>query len=152
MFIRYDKKAPIGFSLARGLLKKTEMSFEIYPEGLYYILKDLDRRYSSMPIYITENGISIKDKVVGGKIDDWDRIKYLNQHLKVCVRAIKEGVNLRGYFVWSFMDCFEWTNGYTKRFGLIYINYKNRRESQKLLLTSTQNLLEKILNVIIYIF
>jgi len=84
-----------------------------------------------MPIYITENGRATTDKVVDGKIDDLDRIKYLKQHIEVCVKAIKEGVNLRGYFVWSFTDNFEWAHGYTKRFGLVYVDYKNQKRIQK---------------------
>jgi len=129
--IRYDKKAPLGFSSAEGPLEKTEMGWEIYPDGLYYILEDLGKRYGHVPIYITENGRPTTDKVVDGKIDDQDRIEYLKQHLKVCAKAIKEGVNLKGYFAWSFMDNFEWAHGYTKRFGLVYVDYKNQKRIPK---------------------
>jgi beta-glucosidase len=107
------------------------MGNEVYPDGLYYILKDLGKRYDGMPIYITENGRATTDKVLDGKVDDQNRIEYLKQHIEVCAKAIKEGVNLRGYFVWSFMDNFEWAHGYTKRFGLVYVDYKNQKRIPK---------------------
>jgi beta-glucosidase len=131
MLIRYDREAPLGFSEAKDPLEKIEMGNEVYPDGLYYILKDLGKRYDGMPIYITENGRATTDKVLDGKVDDQNRIEYLKQHIEVCAKAIKEGVNLRGYFVWSFMDNFEWAHGYTKRFGLVYVDYKNQKRIPK---------------------
>jgi beta-glucosidase len=100
------------------------MGWEKYPEGFYYLLKDLDKRYGNIPIMITENGIAIDDVPENGSVNDADRIEYLETHLDSMLKAYSEGVNMIGYFAWSFMDNFEWAEGYSKRFGLIYIDYK----------------------------
>jgi beta-glucosidase len=94
--------------------KKTDMGWEIYPEGLYRVLK-LASSYTSKPIYITENGIA----------DDSDtkRAKYIHDHLLVLNKAIAEGMNIKGYFYWSLIDNFEWANGFERRFGLYHVDY-----------------------------
>ncbi|MFX1515727.1 MAG: GH1 family beta-glucosidase [Promethearchaeota archaeon] len=103
----------------------SDMGWEICPQGFYDLLIDIDRDYDHPLLYITENGISCKDEeIVNNIVQDDDRIDYLKQYLGSAGRAIKEGLNLRGYFVWSFLDNFEWLHGYSKRFGLIRVNYK----------------------------
>lgn len=110
----------------------TEMNWEIYPKGLYDLLIYIKKEYNNPEIYITENGAAFNDKVVNGDlINDDKRINYLDGHFKEALKAINDGVNLQGYYVWSFMDNFEWSYGYNKRFGLIYIDYKTQRRIWK---------------------
>jgi beta-glucosidase len=83
-------------------------------------------------LYITENGAAFDDKVKrNGEVQDDDRIVFLRDHLLAAYRAIKEGVKLRGYFVWSFMDNFEWAEGYAKRFGLVHVDYRALKRTPK---------------------
>ncbi|HEX2956204.1 MAG TPA: GH1 family beta-glucosidase [Chitinispirillaceae bacterium] len=104
--------------------KYTEMGWEIYPRGLYELLTWIASDYAPIPLYVTENGMAAPDIVQRDlSIDDEDRKEYLREHLESCLRAINEGVNLKGYYYWSLMDNFEWAKGYSKRFGLIYIDY-----------------------------
>jgi len=106
----------------------TEMGWEIYPQGIYDILKRVQDDYSPHAIYITENGAAFPDRLdKEGKIKDDKRIKYLKEHLSFAHKAIERGVKLKGYFVWSLIDNFEWTYGYSKRFGIIYIDYSTQK-------------------------
>ena len=99
----------------------TDMKWPVVPEGLYKMLKWIDERYDRPIIYITENGCAVPDKVENGQVNDTRRINYLEGYISNCHKAMKEGVDVRGYFVWSFLDNFEWTLGYQMRFGLHYI-------------------------------
>jgi len=101
----------------------TEMGWEVYPEGLYKLLRRVHDDYRPHALYITENGCALADRVVDGRVHDERRIAYLREHLLQARRAIDEGVPLRGYFVWSLLDNFEWAFGYSKRFGLVYVDY-----------------------------
>ncbi len=110
----------------------TEMDWEIYPEGLCDLLLRLDRDYSRPPIYITENGAAFKDdRVADGTVQDEDRIHYLRDHFAQAHRALEEGVDLRGYFVWSLMDNFEWAYGYSKRFGIVHVDFESQARTLK---------------------
>ncbi|MFX1574507.1 MAG: GH1 family beta-glucosidase [Promethearchaeota archaeon] len=110
----------------------SEMDWEICPEGFYDLLIRVDKDYSHPLIYITENGMACKDtKIEDGIVQDDDRINYLKLYLEAAHQAIKDGVNLRGYFVWSLIDNFEWTFGYSKRFGLIRVNYDTQERIWK---------------------
>lgn len=103
-FLSIDNKSKDG----------SDMGWEIFPEGIYHVLKDLRKRYNK-PVYITENGIAdTKDK---------KRARYIIDHLRCSHKAISEGVDLRGYFHWSLLDNFEWTSGYNQKFGLIEVNF-----------------------------
>ncbi|MFC0531015.1 GH1 family beta-glucosidase [Phytohabitans kaempferiae] len=106
----------------RGL-PVTDMNWEIDAPGLVEVLERVHREYPAIPIYITENGSAFVDKVVDGAVDDPDRVAYFDAHLRACAEAIEAGVPLRGYFAWSLMDNFEWAWGYSKRFGMIYVDY-----------------------------
>jgi beta-glucosidase len=110
----------------------TEMGWEVFPRGLHDILVRINEEYGPEKIYITENGAAFED-VVGedGRIADARRIEYLRDHLAAVHRALTGGVPLRGYFVWSFMDNFEWAHGYTKRFGLYRIDFPSQRRMAK---------------------
>lgn len=106
----------------------TDMGWEVYPKGIYEILKRVQDEYSPRSIYITENGAAFQDRLdKEGKIKDERRISYLEEHLSFAHKAIEEGVRLKGYFIWSLMDNFEWTYGYSKRFGLIYVDYPTQK-------------------------
>ena len=83
-------------------------------------------KYNNPTLLITENGAPFTDVVEGGAVHDPLRVDYLQAHVQTALRAIEDGVDLRGYFVWSLMDNFEWANGYNKRFGLIYVDHKSQ--------------------------
>lgn len=107
--------------------------WEIFAPGLQNELVQFSRRYPKVPIYVTENGMSIaEDKVNGdGGCHDPRRLNYVKQHLIACQRAIEQGVDLRGYFVWSLMDNFEWARGYTQRFGIVHVDYESFKRTPK---------------------
>ncbi|MEE6263611.1 GH1 family beta-glucosidase [Plantactinospora sonchi] len=104
----------------------TDMNWEIDAPGLVEILQLVHREYPELPLYITENGSAFVDEVVDGEVDDTDRLAYFDAHLRACHAAISSGVPLRGYFAWSLMDNFEWAWGYTKRFGMIHVDYDSQ--------------------------
>jgi beta-glucosidase len=108
--------------------KRTEMGWEVYPEGLYELLGRLHFDYRFPALYVTENGAAYPDQIgPDGQVDDPLRVAFFKAHLTAAVRAIAAGVPLRGYFAWSLMDNFEWAHGYSKRFGLIYVDYQTQR-------------------------
>jgi beta-glucosidase len=102
--------------------KMTAMGWEIIPEGLDRVLSFFRSEYGNPPVFITENGMACDDILQGSRIHDTDRIEYIRDHLAVVHKAIKDGSDIRGYFVWSLIDNFEWSEGYARRFGLIYNN------------------------------
>ena len=102
----------------------TASGWEINPEGLLEILLRLDREYPAIPLAVTENGAAFDDLVTpDGRVLDQSRIDFLDEHVRVSAEAMKAGVDLRGYFVWSLLDNFEWAEGYTCRFGLIHVDF-----------------------------
>jgi beta-glucosidase len=105
--------------------KVTDMGWEVAPDALYAVLLDVKERYSGdLPVYILENGAAFADSVdADGQIRDPDRIAYLRGYLGAVLDAIGKGVPVRGYFVGSLIDNFEWTFGYDKRFGLVHVDY-----------------------------
>ncbi len=103
---------------------RTDMGWEIYPDGIHEMLVRLRDEYAPTSIFITENGAAFPDvRVHDGAVRDAEREAYLASHIEAVGRAIEDGVPVRGYFVWSLMDNFEWANGYSKRFGLVYTDY-----------------------------
>jgi beta-glucosidase len=111
----------------------TEMGWEIDPDGLYDLLVRLRRDYPALPpIYITENGAAFPDEPGSdGSVEDPERIAYLEAHFDAARRAIADGVDLRGYFVWSLIDNFEWAYGYSKRFGLVHVDFATQARTPK---------------------
>jgi beta-glucosidase len=104
----------------------------IYPEGLYRLLKRLQADYPVGKLYITENGFGAEDVLNPDMtVHDSDRVGYLQEHIGAAARAVAEGVPLAGYFVWSFMDNFEWLHGYKPRLGLVYVDYPTQRRILK---------------------
>lgn len=112
--------------------ERTDMWWEVYPEGLYELLGRLYFEYRFPKLYVTENGAAYRDEIgPDGRVDDQPRVAFLKAHLKQLARAIWAGVPVRGYFVWSLMDNFEWAYGYAKRFGLVYVDYATQRRILK---------------------
>lgn len=109
-------------------LPRTAMGWEVNPQGLRVLLNRLSADYSDIPaLYITENGASYTDELSSvGSVADTERREYIFEHLDAVAGAIEDGVNVRGYFVWSLLDNFEWAWGYQKRFGIIYVDYETQ--------------------------
>lgn len=106
----------------------TETGWEVYPKGLLDTLLWFRERYGDIPLYVTENGAAFYDppSADSDTVEDPLRVAYLREHLAVVSNAIAQGIDLRGYFAWSLLDNFEWSHGYSKRFGLIHVDYKKR--------------------------
>ncbi|SDO53127.1 GH1 family beta-glucosidase [Alkalicoccus daliensis] len=111
--------------------EKTDIGWNIYPEGFYKILTKIHQQYGDMPIYITENGSCYNDEPVDGVVADDGRIRYLEKHLTALHRAIQSGVPIKGYMTWSLLDNFEWAEGYNMRFGLVHVNYRTLVRTEK---------------------
>jgi beta-glucosidase len=110
----------------------TEMAWEVYPNGLYNVRNRVCVDYAPPKIYVTENGASYSDGPDGnGRVADRRRLAYLRDHFIAAHQAIKSGVPLAGYFVWSLMDNFEWAKGYTQRFGIVWVDYESQQRLPK---------------------
>ena len=113
-------------------LERTTMGWLVDADGLYDLLQEVSKQAPGLPLYITENGRAAEDYVnPQGEVDDIERVRYLHTHLEAAARAIKDGVNLAGYFVWSLLDNFEWAWGYQKRFGIIYVDFGTQQRIPK---------------------
>ncbi|ARQ70218.1 GH1 family beta-glucosidase [Streptomyces marincola] len=111
---------------------ETEMGWEIDPDGLYETLTRLAREYGPLPLYVTENGAAFPDEVTReGRVHDENRRRYLEEHFRAAHRAIADGADLRGYFVWTLLDNFEWAHGYSKRFGLVHVDFETQVRTLK---------------------
>jgi beta-glucosidase len=111
---------------------RTDMDWPITPDALYWTLLFTKENFGAIPIYIAENGMAAPDRVEeDGSIQDTDRVEFLRIHLRMCHKALSQGVNLKGYYVWSFMDNFEWAFGYSKRFGMVRVDYDTQKRTVK---------------------
>ena len=111
---------------------RTDMDWEVHPDGLEELLTRLHGEYGVPRVYVTENGSAWPDEVgVDGTVEDRQRAEYLEQHLAAAARAVGRGVPLAGYFVWSLLDNFEWSYGYAKRFGLVRVDYATQARTIK---------------------
>lgn len=105
---------------------------EIYPEGLYELLSRIQKDYGKIDFYITENGMGFYDKVESnGQVVDDDRLDYIRQHIIQIHRCLEDGINIKGYYVWSAIDLLSWTNGFEKRYGLIRVDFDTLERSIK---------------------
>jgi beta-galactosidase len=129
--VEADSSAPLGYSGVPNWSRLTDIGWPITPDGLMNQLRYLSSKTGTLPFYITENGYAAADRVENGKVHDYERIDYLLAHLKVCQAAVEEGIPLKGYYVWSFIDNFEWAEGYSKRFGIVYCDYKTMERIPK---------------------
>lgn len=122
----------VGERMFKEGIERTDWDWLIYPEGLYDMMKRIVAQYPNYKaIYITENGMGYKDDFVDGLIDDQPRIDYIKKHLQWILKAIEEGICVKGYFVWSLMDVFSWSNGYNKRYGLFYVDFQTQKRYPK---------------------
>jgi beta-glucosidase len=101
----------------------TASGWEVYPPGLFETLSRVHRDYAPAAIYVMENGAAFYDRVIDGAVDDPEREAYIHQHLHEVYRALEAGVPVRGYFVWSLLDNFEWAKGYALRFGIVHVDF-----------------------------
>jgi beta-glucosidase len=111
----------------------TEMDWEVYPAGLTDVLCWIRERYGPIPLYVTENGAAFYDppRAEAGVVDDPLRVSYYRTHLAAVADALAAGVDVRGYFAWSLLDNFEWSHGYSKRFGLIHVDFATQQRTLK---------------------
>ena len=111
---------------------KTQMGWEIYPDGLHGFLTRLARDYvGDLPIYVTENGMAWDDKIENGAVFDPVRIKFVSDHIMAAKHAISDGANVKGFFYWSLLDNYEWAFGYEKRFGMIHVDFETLKRTPK---------------------
>lgn len=111
--------------------KVTDMGWEIYPEGIYEMLRQFADYKNMPPIIVTENGAAFPDKVEDGIVEDTRRLEYFHHYLPQVLKAMREGINVKGYFVWTLMDNFEWAEGYKPRFGLVHVDFKTQQRILK---------------------
>ena len=111
----------------------TEMGWEVFPAALTEVLTWVKERYGDIPLYVTENGSAFADPptAINARVEDPLRVAYLEAHLKAIRDAITKGVNLRGYFAWSLLDNYEWSYGYTRRFGIVHVDYQTQERTIK---------------------
>ncbi|MEV4671964.1 GH1 family beta-glucosidase [Actinomadura sp. NPDC049382] len=110
----------------------TGMGWPIVPDAFLSLLRTLDTRYDLPPLYITENGCSFPDEIgADGTVDDSSRIAFMDAHIKAMRTAVDEGIDVRGYFAWSLLDNFEWSEGYHPRFGLVHVDYATQKRTPK---------------------
>ena len=112
-------------------VERTAMGWEVHPESLTNIIMRVYRDYAPKEIYITENGSAWDDSVINDKVDDPRRVSYLERHLDAMLAAKAQGAPVNGYFAWSLMDNFEWAFGYSKRFGIVYVDYETQKRIPK---------------------
>lgn len=112
--------------------KQNCLGWETYPQGLHDILMQVGKMKPDLPLLVTENGLALEEKLDdAGKLLDQDRIDYLVAHIQSVRGAISEGINVQGYFAWSFMDNLEWSFGYRPRFGLVYVDHNTQKRTPK---------------------
>jgi beta-glucosidase len=128
-----DPDEPVlGVGVAPPAEDMTAMGWGVRPDSLYELLVRLKREYGDVPLVITENGAAFDDEPpVNGYVDDPRRREYLQTHLESLRRAIADGVDVRGYCAWSLLDNFEWQHGYSKRFGIVYVDYETLKRIPK---------------------
>jgi len=119
------------WSAAERGLPVTDMGWEIYPQGLSRLLHRVHRDYAPRQILITENGAAFKDELAGDSVHDDERVRFLHDHISAVADARDLGVPVTGYMAWSLMDNFEWSSGYSKRFGIVHVDYATQRRTPK---------------------
>ncbi len=126
-----SKPLGLGFGPAPAGVPLSSMGWPVEPDAFRETLTEVDRRYG-LPIYVLENGTAFEDQVdADGVVSDQPRIDYLNAYTGAMFAAINDGADVRGYFVWSLLDNFEWGSGYSQRFGMVYVDYPTQRRIPK---------------------
>ena len=137
--INFYSRGIVEFNAANDFLKadaysdyeKTGMGWDIAPNEFKDLIRRLRAEYTDLPIYITENGAAFDDVLENGEVHDDNRIDYVRQHLEAVSDLNDEGMNIQGYYLWSLMDNFEWSFGYEKRFGILYIDFETQERIWK---------------------
>ena len=134
----FDNRREVAVSQMNSLVSSmvfpltcTEMGWEVYPQGLTELLCRLHRDYAPRRLRVTENGAAFKDQCVNGEVNDERRVAYLREHIRATHAALDQGVPVDAYFAWSLLDNFEWREGYSKRFGLIRVDFDTLRRTPK---------------------
>lgn len=112
-------------------VETTLMNWEVYPESMYHILKKFDQYKNIKQLIVTENGAAFPDDLADGRIVDDKRIKFLQDTIEQILRAKQEGVNVKGYFIWTLLDNFEWAEGYYPKFGLVHVDFETQKRTIK---------------------
>ena len=115
----------------RDGVQYTGMGWEVYPQGIYDALMRIKTEYGNPPTYITENGAAFTDDVEEGSCSDPLRRQFLELYMSKAAQAARDGADLRGYFIWTLMDNFEWATGFSKRFGLIHVDHRTQVRTVK---------------------
>jgi beta-glucosidase len=118
-----DPKGWLGHGKVAGPLPKSDLGWEIYPEGLTDLLVRVSRDYTRVPLYVTETGMS--------ETDDTRRVDFYDRHLRAVANAQGQGADVRGFFAWSLLDNYEWAEGYTSRFGIVHVDYETQVRTPK---------------------
>lgn len=130
--VKYSAENPLLFEDFDMGVKKTAMGWPITPAGLDQLITRIRNDYTDLPIYITENGAAFEDTVLeDGSINDVDRVEYLEEHIRTVSHMNQKGLNIAGYYLWSFMDNFEWAFGYDRRFGIVHIDFETLKRTPK---------------------
>ena len=142
--VKFSQNSGLNFEAVHGNFERTAMDWGIVPQALYDLTLRLRKEYTKIPIYITENGAAFDDIISeDGKIHDDKRIDYIREHLKKVAELNEKGADIRGYYVWSLIDTFEWSHGYAKRFGIIFIDYESQKRIFKNSALWYKNLIKK---------
>ncbi|WP_307724740.1 GH1 family beta-glucosidase, partial [Deinococcus cellulosilyticus] len=112
-------------------VERTYFDWEVFPEGLTALLTRVHEEYQPKKLFITENGATYQDEMVGGVVQDEDRRRFFERHLQASLDVLKKGIPLEGYFAWSLLDNFEWAEGYDKRFGLVHVDFQTLTRTLK---------------------
>jgi beta-glucosidase len=131
--VKFAQDGVLNYQEVPGDAKNTTaMGWEICPQALYDLVLRLRREYTHVPIYVTENGAAFDDVLTKGKrVHDSERIDYIKGHLRKIAEANEQGADIRGYYLWSLLDNFEWANGYSKRFGIVHVDFRTQERSLK---------------------
>ena len=134
-YVRADA-SPVGYVVEKRQASFPRMASDwlyIGPEVIYWAVRNVSDIWKPKALYITENGCSADDVITAdGRVEDTDRVMYLRNHLTHLHRAASEGYPIKGYFLWSLLDNYEWADGYSKRFGLHYVDFKTQARTPKL--------------------
>jgi beta-glucosidase len=135
MGLNYYSRAVVSaqgpWDVKQGGLALTDMGWEIYPQGLTELLLRLHRDYPVPPLFVTENGGAFQDMLQAGHVHDTGRTAYIAAHIAAVGEALRQGVPMAGYMVWSLLDNFEWASGYEKRFGIVHVDYTTQQRTLK---------------------
>jgi beta-glucosidase len=131
--VRSGEEPPVGVEVLPADGRQTAMGWRVEPDSFTTLLMRLKRDYGEIPLVITENGASFDDPPLDGHavVEDPDRVAYLREHVAAVERAVAAGVDVRGYYVWSLFDNFEWEHGYASRFGIVHVDFPTQRRTPK---------------------